>query len=54
MESFESSYQFADSYMGLSAESRSSGGRAKLLIEKWKENARQKGSRGSSDLEVKG
>lgn len=38
MESFENSYQFADSYMGLSAESGSSSRRAKFLIIKTEEN----------------
>jgi hypothetical protein len=42
MESFGNSYQFADSYMGLSAESGSSSGRVKFLILKLKKTARQK------------
>lgn len=42
MESFENSYQFADSYMGLSAESGSSSRRVKFLILKLRKAARQK------------
>lgn len=42
MESFGNSYQFADSYMGLSAESGSSSRRVKFLILKLKKTARQK------------